>query len=69
MNNMNAYLITEDNGYDGIGKVWVVAAKDEPTATAYIAKRYGIAMKYLATDIVLYVTVSAHITETTIISD
>jgi hypothetical protein len=66
---MNAYLITEANGYDGVGGVWVVAAEDEPTATAYIAKKYGIAMKYLATDIVLYVTVSSRITETTILAN
>jgi hypothetical protein len=66
---MRTFLVTEANGYDGIGGVWVVAAVDEMTAKTHISKKYGIGLKYLSSDTVRGVNVIPGITETTILCD
>lgn len=70
---MNAYLAYDDNGYDAIGSVYVIAAKDVDSVSAYIQKRWGLVstevMRYWNIDLIPYVTVDPNITETTTLND
>lgn len=72
-NRMKAFLAYDDNGYDAIGSVYVIAAKDADSVNAYIQKRWGLVLtevkRYWSVEPIPHLTVDPSITETTILND